>query len=120
MKTLVVLLISALLVADEFLRLSSPAPDEVKKPAGVPAAANPPKARTRPAPLFTTARKERDFLTLFPKTTSSSVNALRDTVQFYDEDDMPTLYQVWDRGPRSGFLFVRGGQRTANLEFPWA
>jgi hypothetical protein len=33
---------------------------------------------------------------------------------------MPTLYQVWDRGPRSGFLFVRGGQRTANLEFPWA
>jgi hypothetical protein len=79
-----------------------------------------PQPAGRKAPLFTTPKKEHDYLALFPKTTSSNVNSLKDTVQFYDEGDMPTIYQVWDQGARSGFMRVRGGQQTANLEFPWA
>ena len=103
--------------ADPGLALSAAAPERVVRVQ--PQSAKPERAK-RPPPLFTTAKKEKSFLALFPRTTSSTVNALKDRVQFYDEDDMPTIYQVFDRGARSGFMPVRGGQATANLEFPWA
>lgn len=86
--------------------------------------AMPPQVRNTSArlrsPLLTTARKEKLFRSFWPKSKEPALQRLKDDdLIWYDEDDMPRIYQVFDMGNRSGFLRADSGQATANNEFPW-
>ena len=79
------------------------------------------RIRQRPPPLLTTPEKEALWLSQWPRSASGGLlDRLREEdLIFYDEADMPKVYQVADQGqPR--IQQVNDGQLTANNEFPWA
>lgn len=58
-------------------------------------------------------------MSFWPKTDEEITERIRQRLVFYTEGAIPPVYQAWDKGKASGAVFVNGGQRTANLEFPW-
>jgi len=108
------------------VKASAPAPAPISVPVGgdesYPVAeTSPPREEPKRQldGLLCGTDRHASYMQFWPK--GKIVNRLRDdaSVLWYDVDNMPRVYQVFDQGAASGVRRADGGQTTANNEFPW-
>lgn len=69
--------------------------------------------------MFISEDRAKLYNQFWPKSTGNRLAGLKGRVHWYDDESIPAVYQVWDRGLAGGFSHVGAAGDTANNEFPW-